>query len=345
MAGAGAFRAAFSPDGKTWNISEQTIQFGRVGEILGDVVTVSRDPETDVYWANNRHAHMCDSSVQDQRKPVQPSWIYPVYPHRVAQENRRRVFRSYSHDFFNWSTPQPLVAPDNAWDNFDDSFYGMEQFSIGDDWIGMLTVFHHKDNHLDVQLTYSRDGREFSRVQPGRSWLAPSKGDTWDSVEVSTCSKPVLVGDEFYVYYGGATCHHDWWITGCHDGLTVPEANDLSLVGYSMGLAKMKRDRFVSISSAEAREGLFVTPGVFPEGQRLVLYARTRPSGMVRVALADGQDQVFTGYDKDSCIPLTGDRVDYEIKWSGQSHYPPCNFLKLHFYLKNSDLFSFQFMD
>ncbi len=345
MAGAGAFRAAFSPDGKAWEVWEKPIRFGQVGEVLGDVITVTRDPESGIYWTNNRHAHMCSSSIQDRRKPVQPSWICPVYPHRVAQENRRRVFRSSSHDFCTWTTPQPLVAPDHEDDNIDDAFYGMEQFQIGDDWIGLLTVFHHTDNFLDVQLTYSRDGCNFTRVQPGRPFLSPHGGDSWDSTEVSTCSKPVLVGDELYIYYGGARCHHDWWITGSHEGLDVPEAHDLSNVGYCLGLAKMKRDRFVSIASAEAREGLFVTPGVFPRGRRLVLNARTRPGGAVRVALADGQDAVIDGYSKDDCVALTGDHVDNEVRWSGRTGRPEANFLKLHFYLKDADLFSFQFVE
>ena len=247
MAGSGAFKVASSPDGIHWNIYDDATRFGSCGAVLGDVVTVSRDPESGIYWANNRHPYMCASSVQDQRKPKQPSWLSPVHLHKLAQENRRRVFRAESVDLLNWTTPQPLVVPDRKWDNMDDTFYGMEQFQVGDDWVGLLNVFHMTDNYLDVQLTYSRDGKRFQRIRPGQPWLTRSGPDTktWDSTMVVICSKPIVVGDELYVYYGGSKNHHDWWIVGPGEGLDVPEAKDMGMVGYSMGLAKMKKDRLV----------------------------------------------------------------------------------------------------
>lgn len=345
MAGEGGFRFAFSRDGIHWTVDEHAVRFGFCGDVLGDVITLARDPETGVYWANNRHPRMCSSSVQDCRKPVQPSWICPSYPHRLAQENRRRVYRSESLDLHRWSTPRPLVVPDDAWDNIDDQFYGMEQFQIGDDWAGLLNVFHATDNHLDVQLTYARDGRSFRRVQPGRPWLATGGGDRWDGVEVTCPNKPVVVGDDLYVYYSGAICHHDWWITGAHEKLEVPEAHDVGRVAYAMGLAKMKLDRFVSIASSEAREGVVVTPAVFPQGRHLYVNARAWDDGMVRIALADGQDVVHEGHDRESCDPLRGDAVCHRMTWRGRPEVPDTPFLKLHIYLRKAEIFTFQFRE
>ncbi len=155
MTGEGAFRCATSPDGIHWTIIDRDIIFGATGPVLGDVITVTREPEAGIYWANNRHPGMCSSSIFDKHKPFQKSWIPPTPLHRLAQENRRRVFRSESVDFFNWSTPQPLIVPDSEWDNIDDCFYGLEQFQISNDWVGFLNVFHMTDNYLDVQLVYS----------------------------------------------------------------------------------------------------------------------------------------------------------------------------------------------
>ena len=345
MAGEGSFRAATSADGINWNIIDKDLVFGQVGAILGDVVTITRDPETGVYWANNRHPQMCSLSVHDQRKPSQRSWISPIPLQKMAQDNRRRVFRSKSVDFFNWSTPQPLVVPDNEFDNIDDSFYGMEQFQVGDDWVGLLNVFHMTDNYVDVQLTYSRDGEHFRRVRPGCPWLKPGGEDFWDSTMALICSKPVVVGDELYVYYGGARNHHDWWIVGGVEGLDVPEAQDMGPVNYAMGLAKMKIDRFVSISSAQGREGLIVTPAFVPSGNKLLINARTRPGGMVRFAIADGQDRVFDGFGKDECVVFSGDKVAHQVMWKGKTGLPEGTFQKLHIYLKDADIFSFQFVE
>ena len=345
MAGEGGFRAASSEDGIHWEIWNQPIRYGRCGEVLGDVITVSRDPESGIYWANNRHPRMCSSSVQDRRQPVQPSWIPPSRPNDRVRENRRRVFRSESMDLCTWSSPEPLVVPDSLWDNMDDAFYGMEQFQVGEDWVGLLNVFHMTDNTMDVQLTHSRNGRRFQRIQPGRAWLPTSGKEAWDRTMVNICSKPIVVGDELYVYYGGAPIHHDWWVVGAKEGLDVPEARDMGLVDYGLGLAVMKKDRFVSLSGAEAREGLLVTPPVHTTGSRLMVNARTRPGGMVRVAVADGQNQVYEGFDKEQCIGFSGDSVEHEIRWKGRNALPSGPFKKLHFYLKNADLFSFQCVD
>ena len=257
-------------------------------------------------------------------------------------ENRRRVFRSESHDLCNWSSPQPLVVPEDYWDNIDDSFYGMEQFQVGSDWVGLLNVFHMTDNTLDVQLTYSRNGRDFQRIQPGRAWLGTDGQQAWDRHMVTICSKPIVVGDDLYVYYGGSPTRHDWWMVGITEGLDVPEAKTMDMVDYGLGLAKMKKDRFVSLSSAEAREGVVVTPPISKSGPRLVINARTRSDGLVRVAVADGQNQVYPGFDKDNCLGFSGDAVEHEIKWKGQSELPAGNFKKLHFYLNKADIFSFR---
>lgn len=346
--GKGVYKVASSPDGIHWTIWEKETCFGSCGPVLGDSVIVSQDPETGIFWANNRHSGMCGSTVQDRRKPTQPSWIAAQSMHKIAHDNRRRIFRSESMDLLNWSSPQPMVVHDHRWDNIDDTFYAMDQFQVGSDWVGLLNIFHMTDNQIDVQLVYSRDGKRFQRVRPGQAWLTWSGEDSkkWDSTQVMCTSKPLVVGDELYVYYCGSTVHHDWWMVGGLEGLDVPEATDMNLVSYSLGLAKMKKDRFVSISSAEAREGLIVTPPVFPKGGRkLILNVKTRPGGAVRVALADGQGTVLKGFEKESCVPFTGDSVEHRVVWKGQKKLPSISPIGLYFYLDKADLFSFQFVD
>ncbi len=343
-AGAARFAMATSPDGLRWSISDRTVRFGPF-EVMGDVVTISRDPESKVYWTNNRHPDMCSITVHDRRKPCQHSWLSPVYRHEIAGENRRRVYRSQSVDLFDWSTPQPLVVPESDADNIDDAFYGMEQFQAGDDWIGLLNVLHMADNTMEVQLAHARDGIRFQRVRPGEAWLGPRPGDAWDRTMVTICSKPVEVGDDLFVYHAGASNHHDWWFVGTAEGLAVPETGNLDHVNYAMGLAKIKKDRFVSIGSGDAREGLIVTPALRTKGGRLLINAVTRPGGAVRVAVADGQDIVHEGFEHTNCVALEGDAVSHEVKWNGQNELPPGEMRKLHIYLRKADIFSFEFCE
>ena len=151
--------------------------------------------------------------------------------------NKRRIFRSKSADLIHWTTPWPLFGPDDSIDNVDDAFYGLEQFPIGDDWLGVLNVLHMTDNTMDVQLVYSRDGKHFTRVRPGQPWLAPGGPGSWDQYMVTICSKPIEVGDDLYVYHAGAKNHHDWWIVGAQEGLDCAEAGN--------SLRNVFRDNFV----------------------------------------------------------------------------------------------------
>ena len=200
-------------------------------------------------------------------------FIRPYEPLNPRRNNKRRIFQSRCCDLINWSDLDPIVVPDDDLDNIDDSFYGMKQFDLGGMWVGFLDVFHSTENTMDVQLLYSRNGRDFDRVQPGQAWLATGAPDSWDRYMVNAYGGPVCVDDELYVYYGGARNHHDWWIVGRREGLSAPEVQDISRVGYAMGLATMKMDRFVSLAANGVRRGVLVTRPFYSDGGSLVINA------------------------------------------------------------------------
>ncbi|MBH04705.1 MAG: hypothetical protein CMJ20_00130 [Phycisphaeraceae bacterium] len=106
-------------------------------------------------------------------------------------------------------------------------------------------------------------------------------------------------------------------------------------------LAKMDRDRFVSISSAEAREGLVVTPAIFLTGRYLHINVCVQSGGGVRVGLADGQGKVFDGFGREQCEPMAGNCVSCQVQWRNKIRIPDTQFMGIHFYLENADLFSF----
>jgi hypothetical protein len=343
--GGGTFRVAFSEDGIHWEVQPESVQYGSCGSVAGDVVTVSVEPESGVYRLNGRHPLMCSAVVQDLRNPTDGGWMAPSYPHQFGRENKRRIYRAESRDMIHWSTPAPLVVPESEVDNIDDEFYGMEQFQIGDDWLGLLNILHNTDNTMDVQLTYSRDGRDFNRVQPGRAWLTPGGPESWNPYMTTVCSKPIEVGDELYVYHGGANVHHDWWMVGVPEGLDVPESGNLDEVRYGLGLATMKRDRFVGLAAGPARTGVLVTRPIFPTGDKLLVNVECAPEGSLEAAIADDQGVVVTGFERTNCQTVSGDGVALEVKWKGQSELPTGRFVRLHFFLQNAELYSFQFID
>jgi hypothetical protein len=351
--GLSRYEVASSPDGIHWQAWEVLPTIGWLGPHLEDVLTVSIDNYSGIYRLNVRHprmTHIPPRAVEPYRPRFDPaqsdgpagSFMPPVYPRDPARENRRRVFQAESSDFTRWTDLRPLLTPNPAYDNLDDAFYGMTQMPVGDAWVGFLHVLKMTENTMHVQLVFSRDGVNFQRIQPGVPWLEPEQG-SWDGLMVNVYSPPVPVGDDLYVYYGGSNNHHDWWIEGRREKLNVPEATDLGLVNYSLGLLRMKADRFVSLTALAVREGLLVTRPFVAEGGRLVVNARCRPGGSVRVAVADGDGKVIPGFEAQHCEEFRGDDTAHAVRWKDGPMIPfNRKFIRLHFYLRDADLFSFQ---
>ena len=342
--GTGFFAIAASPDGIHWEVLPERLVFGATQNVMGDVVTISADPASRTYWSNNRHPDM-DAIPADPACASTGSWLPPYGPGHFARQNKRRVFRSQSADLVHWSHPHPLVVPDEALDNIDDAFYGMEQFQIGDDWLGLLNVFHMTDNTMDVQLVYSRDGREFRRVNPGRAWLCAGGQGAWDAFMVTACSKPVTVGDDLYVYHGGAKNHHDWWFVGPGEGLDCDEARDFSNVAYGLGLATMKRDRFVSLGTCPVREGVLITRPLRPRGTELVVNVACREGGSFLAEITDPAGRVLDGFEKEDCVPFNKDAVEHTVRWKAGKPIRSGEFLRVRFFMRKAEIFSFEFVD
>jgi len=340
--GTAYFAVATSPDGCHWRLLPDRPVFGVTDRSLGDVVTITADPASRTYWLNNRHPGMC-TVPSDPACPPTRSWISPYAPRNFARQNKRRVFRSQSADLIHWSHPRPLIVPDDALDNIDDAFYGMEQFRIGDDWLGSLNVLHMTDNTMDVQLVYSRDGCNFERIRPGQAWLTRGGPGSWDANMVSICSKPVLVGDDLYVYHGGTASHHDWWMVGPAEGLEHQEVRATEKVKFGLGLATMKRDRFVSLDTGPVREGVLITHPIRPRGSQLVINAACRQGGSVLAELTDPAGRVLGGFEKQNCLPFRGDCVDHVVHWKAGRPTPAGEFLRLRLFLRQAEVFSFQF--
>jgi hypothetical protein len=343
--GVNAYTIVTSPDGIHWQRSEQTPVFGREGRDLGDVITVALDMNSRTYLANNRHKNMIGGGmIRSSFYRSRPySFIHEVYLDQPYKQNRRRLFRSVSSDLVHWSTPELLLAPDPELDNWDDVFYGMVQIHSGGMWIGFLNVFHMTENTMDVQLIYSRNGKDFKRIRPGQPWLERGGPGSWDEFMVNIPNPPVRVGDDLYVYHGGAQNHHDWWITGVREGLDVPEVKDFSNVSYGLGLAKMKVDRFVSMRALDVREGVLITKPFRTDGQHLVINAKCHENGSITAEVTDASGVPLTGFEQENCRSFKGDQTDHQVQWRSDKSIPTGEFIKLRFFINNADLFTFEF--
>ena len=247
------------------------------------------------------------------------------------------------HDFIHWSEPQLILYPDDE-DNLDDYLYGMQQHRItgGDTRVGFLNLLHSVPDVMNVQLSYSLDGRCWKRVH--KPWLEVGPEGSWDQVMIELTNEPIEMGDEMWLYYGASGFgHHDWYINGFLEGLDVPEVKDVTNVGFFLGLAKLRLDGFCSLNAGAVREGVFITRQLDSPGTEVVVNAECGPGGYINVEVMNQADEVVTGYSRKQFDRFTGDAVKHRLSWQSQSKIPPADYRRLIFYMRNAKLYSLSF--
>jgi hypothetical protein len=355
-------RLASSPDGIHWTVEEQTLRCGERGQLFDDVIVMTTDPAARQYVAFTRHAHR-GSAAANPRTPRTGSFIGPFYPNDPSRASLRRVWAAESSDLFNWTEPYLVLRPDDEEDSLDDGFYGLVPLKVGSHYVGLLNVLHGVENTMDVQLVHSRDRRAWQRAGKRQPFLPRGAPGSWDETMVTVESIPIPMGDELWIFYGGAKNHHDWWFQGTLERLDVPEAKDLAAVRYGLGLAKLRRDGFVSLQALPVREGILVTKPVISDGTQLVINAACGPKGYVDIEVTDVADELLPGFSRAECDRFTGDRIRHVVAWQGRTDIPalapvenrqfstrrlgwpfaPAGHRKLRFYLRDAHLYSFAF--
>ena len=207
---------ATSPDGIEWELNKETPLFPHWG---GDVEVLTYDSVDRKYLLFGRaHANKGGSVHPGHAHAARP--FPPVWPSRPKGiwGTRRNLYRLESDDLVHWSDPVLVFDPDQR-DNLDDSHYGFVPWRAGELQLGILNVFHQVDNTMDMYLFFSRDGQAWHRLPQHRPLLPRGGAGSFDEHMIETPTQPIVVGDEIWLYYGGHSVHHDWWICGRSEGL------------------------------------------------------------------------------------------------------------------------------
>ena len=180
-------------------------------------------------------------------------------------------------------------------------------------------------------------------------WITPpsSRGgdESCDQFDIETTNQPLVIGDELWLYYGGMNVHHDRWIYGGAEGLNLPEALNPSLAqnGHHLCLATLRRDGYVSLD-ATVRNGRVGTKPLFSTGTHLYINGRCHRDGFIEVEIMDGWNNVWEKHSRQNCETFTGDRVRHRVDWPGGNRVNELpGAVKLWFYLRNAELYGFQF--
>ena len=234
-----------------------------------------------------------------------------------------------SDDLIHWTRPRMTFHPD-AIDEADSQVYGHLGFCYENLWIGFLRMMHTERTgwkQTTVELTTSRDGRHWTRVAKREDFIGLGTPNAWDADYHDPPWDPIPIGDELWIYYRSV-----------NRGPKETNPN----VGHAIGLAKLRRDGFVSMT-AEATPGALVTRPLTFDGDSLFINAEVGERGSVKVAVLDSESEPVAGYTLGDAIPIQTGGIEIPVRWKKAERYTleSERHIRLKFELQNAKLYSF----
>jgi len=187
----------------------------------------------------------------------------------------RAVNRVESEDFRTWSKGELVFATDDK-DPKGSEIYSLSVFPYEGIYVGLVQMFYALPDQLNLEmhLASSRDGKRFTRVEPRHAFLPESGIGEWDRWNISVGMLPLVVGDELWFYYSGRTRRHSPY-----------KGRDTGPKVGCIGLAKIRRGRFLSLEASFDGGTILTKPLLFDAGE-MFLNANAA-YGSIQVELLD----------------------------------------------------------
>lgn len=267
-----------------------------------------------------------------------PDGRYAAY-HRFGNfcgpSSGRRVCRSESWNFMDWTNDPRMVFEPDAGDPPQTQFYGMGSVPYGDYETGTLWIFHtdpkeygmrHMAGYQEAELAYARSGYAWHRAAQGRPFIPHGKKGTWEEGNLQCASHPVFLEDEIRYYYAASNMlHKGHW--------------ELDPQRAGLGMASLKPDRFIALEAGQTPAEL-LTVGFKLPASDLFMNAKTAKDGWIKVELLDANTGKIKGFTTADCIPIRGDSIAHAVRWTGSGIPPGGTCVRLRISARNARIYS-----
>ncbi len=311
-------------DGLTAFSSDDGIQWKKLSDtpvMKGE----SFDSQNVSFWSENEGCYVCYL-----RKWVKSGAILI-----------RSIGRSTSSDFLHWSLPVTMDFGDSPaeelYTNQTSPYYraphiyialaarfipGKQVISVVEaKKLGVDPAYFHDCS--DAVLMTSRGGNRYNRTFM-EGFLRPGIGlNNWVSRTNYPALNVVQTGETEMSFY-------------VNQDYAQPSAH---LRRYALRI-----DGFSSLS-AGYEPGELISRLIMFEGSKLAINFSTSAAGYILIELLDSRDNVLRDYSYEVCIPLVGNEIHRIVEWQAGSDLSQYKGIpvKLHFKLKDADLYSFRF--
>jgi hypothetical protein len=317
----GGMWVCFSPDGFRWTGYDKNPVLPTWPEGYGKIMPHAAQDIVDVFYDPlQRHYAVA------LKTPATAEDGFAQAP-RAGQSIRRLVGMSTSKDFVHWEKPWRILVPNDKEEGLVE-FYGMGGIhQRGGLYIGLVRVLRDdlpcdpggpKNGIGYTALAISRDGRKWHRFREPFLDRNIERG-SWDHA-MTWSGYALPVGNEMFFYYGGYARGHK-----------IEAGTERQI-----GLARMKRDRYVALEP-KREEGKLVTRRFIAPGDRLAVNADAKDGEIQVRLLGPGEKDEF------AAKPIRGDVLATDVEWQKPIQSLRGRRVRLEIIIRNASLFGFEF--
>jgi len=289
--------------------------------------------------------------------------------HKQGTEWGRTVFVSWSEDFEHWTKPVlALHADETDQQNrlrriravcedpdylsppiVDDGdhmaqTYQMAAMPYEGLYVGFPVLFNPagaipppQRNYTginQVELAVSRDLLHWARVGDRSPFLpiSPWDGAAYDTSQTLCAGRPVVRGDEIWVYYNACRFRG-------HQALYPPEYHGFFDDASALCLAVLPRDRFVSLEARDEPAEI-VTRTFESRGGALHVNADASGGEIRAEVLEAAAGRPMPGFTAGECVPFSGDDLAGRLAWRGGASLP-AGHVRLRFAIRAAHFYAF----
>lgn len=269
---------------------------------------------------------------------------------------------SFRLEYFGNAAEMPIVMHGSPREDIYTS--GVMQYPWADEvYLAFPTLYYHYGEWhkefskeapfnagvIDTRIAVSRDGVNWNNFN-WDTFIPIGMDGEFDSKIVYTFYGivPSLNGRELYMYYTGYNWPHGW-DDGDRNPVLLTKAGMASKLHEQGAISRvvLRRDGFVSIH-APFEGGEFTTPPLRFKGNQLVLNIENASTGETRVEIRDEFGKPIPGFTLTDCDLIhSANEINRPVKWNGKSDVKILEgkVIQLHFPMRDTDLYAFQFRD
>ena len=168
-----------------------------------------------------------------------------------------------------------------------------------------LYQYQRSGEEMTIELAMSRDGENFSFIEPGNEVIRRGGPGQWDSDSIAP-SVPLVDDDEIKLYYSGYRFSRTKRIEG----------------ERACGLATVRLDGFTHVDLEDGRDRGSVTTIPVARGGAAELHVNAfcAEGSRIEVELIDSSSgQPLPGFSRKQCTPITSDSLAHRIRWGKRS--------------------------